>query len=240
MTGLRLTRWVFTIVCLGLGLSGPARADEPAALVQVTYAELANRASGRVTFETVPQRPEPGLAFDQAMRLGALWLGEHFGGQTLVDRDGFDAVTGPPAAPLALRAGQPGANLSVAFHRGFGSNALFALGPKVFPDRGARGEGAVAVLFDSDQAAIGLRIHTDYPDPLGQRAAVRGHADVILYSRNGKVIARHRTRLSLGITDIALRRVGGQSDIAGILIVNDDPGGIAIDDILYQIEAMLG
>lgn len=240
MTGLRFTTFLPLILCATFCLSGPVRADTAHALEEVPYARPADQSSGRVTFETVPRQPEPGQRFDHAMRLGGLWMGEHFSGQDLVGQDGFDVVSGPPAAPLALRAGRPRANLSVAFHRGFGSNALFALGPDGFPKHSARGEGAVAVLFDTDQDAIGLRIHSDYPDPLGQRPTSRGHVYLILYTRTGEVIARHHAQLSLGITEIALRRTGGQPDIAGMLITNDDPGGIAIDDILYQIAAMLG
>ena len=221
-------------------LCAPALPQGAPPLHPVEYAALSGSGVMRVTFDTLPRRAEPGLSFDAALRLGGLRLGERFAGQDVAAEGGFDRITGRPAAPLAVRAGAPRANLSVAYHRGFGSNALFALGPAGFPARAARGEGAVAVLYDTGQSAIGLRIHSDYPDPLGQRSAVRGHVRLILYTRAGRVIGEHRARLSLGVTDLALRRAGGRPDIAGVLIVTDDPGGIAIDDILYQIDRMLG
>lgn len=246
MTGLRPGRSSLPFaraalaLALGVALSGPARTQSGPDLIALPYDVLAAQGAARADFETLPHRDEPGLRFDHPLRLGALWLGERFAGQGLADDAGFDHVTGLPDAPLALRGGAAGANLSVAFHRGFGSNALFPLGARGFPARNARGEGAVAVLFDEDQSAAGLRVHSDYADPLGGRATSRGHVTLTFYRRDGSVIATRTEALVTGITEIALRRPGGLPDIAGVVIVNDDPGGIAIDDILYQIAPYLG
>jgi len=65
----------------------------------------------------------------------------------------------------------------------------------------------------------------------GERLATR---------RKGPVIAVHRQRLARGITEIGLRRAGGVPDIAGVTLVNDDPGGVAVDDILYSRTLLLG
>lgn len=54
------------------------------------------------------------------------------------------------------------------------------------------------------------------------------------------MIAVHRQRLARGITEIGLRRAGGVPDIAGVTLVNDDPGGVAVDDILYSRTLLLG
>lgn len=199
----------------------------------VPYDDLKHELEARITFDTLPKRPEPGFNFESPMRLGRAWLGQHFEGQTMQPRDGFDHLSGRPNAPLVLRAGPGNQNLSVARHQGFESNALFPLGSSGFPALDARGEGALAILFDHAQRAIALRIHSDYAAPLGG-APEPGDATLDLYTRQGALIARIVVPLGTGITDIGLRRVGGLPDIAGVTLTNDDPGGIAIDDILYQ------
>ncbi|WP_306150899.1 hypothetical protein [Roseovarius sp. MMSF_3281] len=205
-----------------------AQAIEP-----VPYADLQSTLQARITFDTLPRQPEPGFKFDAAMRLGRAWMGQHFDGQSRHNRGGFDHVTGTPDAPLRVQPGARGQNLSVAYHQGFESNALFPLGPAGFPSLSARGEGAVALLFDQGQHALALKVHSDYVSPLG-RAPEPGQVFLTLYTRQGMVIARHTRPLRPGITQIGLRRANGLPDIAGVLITNDDPGGIAIDDILYQ------
>lgn len=197
------------------------------------YDSLKQELDARITFDSLPKRAEPGLNFNAPMRMGRAQLGQHFAGQSRQFADDFDRISGTPTGPLTLRPGQPGQNLSVALHRGFDSNALFPLGKPGFPALEARGEGALAILFDQGQRAIALRIHSDYPAPLGG-APRPGYVTLQLYTRQGHLVARHKTRLSTGITDIGLRRAGGLPDIAGVIVTNDDPGGIAIDDILYQ------
>lgn len=215
-------------------LSGPAAAQ----VVPDSYADLARALDGRIRFETLPQRPEPGFDIDAPLREPGARIGEHFAGQGAAGKP-HDRLTGTPRAPLRVEPGAPGRNLSIAFHRGFGSNALFALGPDGFPALSARGEGAVAVLFDRDQAAIGLRVHSDYADPLGA-GAPRGEVILHLYTRKGRLIARTRHPLRQGINQIALRRSGNIPDIAGFTLINTDPGGIAIDDILFRLAALTG
>ena len=199
----------------------------------VQYDRLKRELDARITFDILPKRAEPGLNFNAPMRLGRTQLGQHFEGQSPQFIDGFDRVSGAPTAPLTLRPGPPGRNLSVALHRGFDSNALFPLGKAGFPALDARGEGALAILFDQGQRAIALRIHSDYPAPLGE-APRPGHVTLQLYTRQGHLVARHKAKLSTGITDIGLRRTTGLPDIAGVIVTNYDPGGISIDDILYQ------
>ena len=218
------------LVAVALFFATPGHAQN----VQIVpYDDLKLELEARITFDTLPMRPEPGFNFDSPMRLGRAWLGQHFEGQTMQPRNGFDHLSGRPKAPLALRAGPSNQNLSVAQHQGFESNALFPLGISGFPALESRGEGALAILFDHAQRAIALRIHSDYAAPLGG-APEPGDVTLHLYTRQGALIARHVVPLGTGITDIGLRRVGGLPDIAGVTLTNDDPGGIAIDDILYQ------
>lgn len=212
----------------------PAATRAEPAVRPADYAALAVELDARIGFEALPRRAEPGWNLDTRVRAGRAWLGERFAGQPLNEADGFDRVSGRPDAPLRPVAGAAGENLSIAFHRGFGSNALFPLGPARFPAREARGEGAVAILFDQSQRAVGLKVHSDYADPLGGRDARPGAVEFILFTRQGARIARISRPLRTGVTAIGLRRAGGVPDIAGVLILNSDPGGIAIDDVLYR------
>lgn len=218
------------LVCTALPAAAQVRPE--------SYTALAREADGRIGFETLPQRPEPGFDLDAPLREPGATIGERFAGQRATGTP-HDHLSGGPSAPLTVAPGPPGRNLSVAFHRGFGSNALFPLGPDGFPALTARGEGAAAVLFDHDQAAFGLLVHSDYADPLGARAP-RGDVVLRLYDRTGRLIGTARQRLEQGINRIALRRDGNIPDIAGVTITNTDPGGIAIDDILFQKAALTG
>lgn len=228
MRPLMLTMILIMTLCLVLPARAIAQSVSP-----VPYDTLRHDLNAHITFNALPSQPEPGLNFDAPMRLGHTWLGQHFKGQGIDDIDGFDQVKHLPDSPLALQPGPPGENLSVAHHLGFGSNALFPLGSAGFPALRARGEGAFAILFDQAQRAIGLKVHSDYPKPLG-RTSKPGHVTLLLYTRQGALIARYNTPLQSGITKIGVRRTNGLPDIAGVVMLNDDPGGIAIDDILYQ------
>jgi len=203
-----------------------------------SYTTLARDLDGRIGFETLPQRPEPGFNLDAPMRFHGAWLGERLAGQVTSGAP-WDVIGGTPRVPLAVAPGKPGQNQSVARHRGFASNALFPVGPGGFPAVGARGEGAVAILFDRDQAAFGLRIQADYADPLGNRPPP-GKVQMAFYTRKGALIAQTEHQLGNGITEIGLRRTGNIPDIAAVVITNTDPGGVAIDDIVFQLTALIG
>jgi hypothetical protein len=243
VTDLRFFARRIAAVAATLATIAPAAAQS---VLPADYDQLARELDGRITFDSLPRRAEPGFAFDAPMRLGRAWLGERFAGQTAritTTRDGarFDAI-GPslPAVPLAVVPGPPGRNLSVAFHRGFGSNALFPLGPAGFPALAARGEGAVAVLFDTDQRGLGFRLHSDYPDPLGADTRRRGGARVMFFARSGAPLSVIDHVLPRGASQWGYRAAPGAPGIAGMLILNTDPGGIAIDDILYALWPLLG
>lgn len=231
-------RRIFACCLAGLVVfaSLPGTAAAEPALAPAPYAQLEKELDTRIDFETLPRRAEPGINLDAPIRDGGAWLGERLAGQR-VTGPLHDDPRGTPTLPLAVRAGAPGANLSLAYHRGLGSTALFPLGPADFPALEARGEGAVAVVFDHGQRAIGLRIHSDYPAPLG-RARPQGTVTLTFYRADGQVIGQVRRRLSGGINEQGFRRAGGIADIAAFTLANDDPGGIALDDILYQTAPM--
>ena len=214
----------------------PAAAAAQTALVETEYSVLKQDLDAVIDFETLPRRAEPGFRLDAPMREGRAWLSERLAGQSVTGTV-HDRLRGLPEGPVRVAENNLNANLSVAFHRGFGSNALFPLGPAGFPATAGRGEGAVAIVFDHGQRALGLRIHSDYAAPLGG-AAPQGTVTITFYARSGARIGQMRHRLDTGVTEFGFRRAGGVADIAAITVTNDDPGGIALDDILYQTAPM--
>ena len=232
------------LVVAGLALPAlPAQADT---IVAQPYEVLLRLLDRREGFEAWPPRAEPGHLLQAPHRGDAITLASHFAGQTpaiLTRRDGgrFDSLTQARALPpLRLDTGPPGQGLAIAQHRGLGSNAVFPVGPDGFERLSGRGEGMLAVLFDHDQRATGFRVHADYPDPLGTRPARRGSLEVIFLDRTGQVLARVVTPLDPGLTTLGYATADGLPAIAGLLILNTDPGGIAVDDILYDAAALLG
>ncbi len=210
------------------------------------YAALLQELDSREGFEAWPRRPEPGHLLRAPHHAPGLAIASHFEGQTpaiLTRRDGgrHDSLTTTTAKPpLRLAAGPDGQGLAVAQHRGFGSNAAFPIGPDGFAQLSGRGEGSLAILFDQDQRATGLLIHSDYPDPLGSRPAPRGTVEVIFLARDGQVLGRIVSALGQGVTPLGFQTTSGLPMIAGVVILNTDPGGIAVDDILFARAALMG
>lgn len=210
----------------GLLWAGAATADSVARVDPATLS-----LSGRMDFEALPLAPEPGFSHDAPLVAPGLAIGERFAGQSVTGAP-HDRLDGAPTAPLSLAPMPPGTGLSTAYHAGFGSNALFPLGPAGFPAIEARGEGAVALLFETDVAALSLRLHADYPDPFGTRPPP-GTATLTFYDRAGGVIDRHDIGLRTGPLPLGFASTG--PGIAGVTLTNDDPGGLAIDDIRYPL-----
>jgi hypothetical protein len=221
-----------------VALASPAGAQEmPDAshVVPAAYAAVAAEVSGRIDFEETGRIAEPGMLVEGLYSHPGGRIGERFTGQALlVARDAqggrFDALSGQPTPPLQVRPGAPGETLSLAHHRGLGSMAAFALGPAGFPDIAARGEGALAVRFAVPQRATGLRLHAGYPDPLGARPAP-GAMVVTFYAADGRLLGRSHHALTTGAMAFAWRFP--QVPVAGITLTTTDPGGLAVDDILF-------
>jgi hypothetical protein len=214
-----------------LCLPGVAAAD----LLPMSYDDLKAQPHRIETFDTLPSAPEPGHRIDQHWRAPGLTIGERLVGQTAQDTDGFDALTGTADHPLRAIPGAPGQTFAIAHHAGFGSNALFPVGPKGADRPEGRGEGSAALVFDTPQTAIGLRLHAEYLDPLGQRPAP-GTALLTFHHATGQT-----TELTLplthGVISLAWRSDTG---ITALTVQTTDPGGIALDDILYDVTALSG
>jgi hypothetical protein len=217
-------------------LAGPAQAD----ILPVPAADIADL-NALIDFDGHDRGPEPGeeydrLVFDAGASLGAALAGMARDVTVLPDYFGAGrhfafGPTGRPSLPLRL---ENEGSVAVARHRGFGSNALFPVGPDGAAEISGRGEGTVAILFDADQGAIGLKIHADYPDPLGTRP-IPGLVDLRFWGRDGAYLGGHAFLPRSGINALAFRSTG--AGIAAVTVSNNDPGGIALDDILFQREA---
>ena len=229
-----LRRAVFGVAACAVQAMTAAAQVQP-----VPYETLAEEFTGRIDFEEFPKTDEPGhLIAGLYTTLGAT-IGERFDGQDVrVTHNAlgqrFDALSGTPHAPLTALPGAPGQTFSVAAHRGLASLAAFALGPLGYPEIGARGEGAMAVEFVRAQSATGLRVHAGYPDPLGTRPTP-GEVHITFYRADGSALARVTHRLTVGVNALAWRFPA--HDLAGFSVTTTDPGGLAIDDILYALPA---
>ena len=241
-TGASLVVW---LLCMSI-CSVLATALQAEGLISRPYAELLRELDSLEGFEAWPTRDEPGHLLRAPHRAPGLSVASHFEGQApgiLTRRDGgrHDSLVSPEAdAPLRLATGPDGQGLAVARHRGFGSNAAFPIGPDGFGRLSGRGEGSLAILFDQDQRATGMLIHSDYPDPLGTRPAPRGGVEVIFLARDGRVLGHAYAPLTEGITALGFQTASGLPLIAGVVILNTDPGGIAVDDILFARAALMG
>ncbi|MEM1066836.1 MAG: hypothetical protein AAF771_01420 [Pseudomonadota bacterium] len=217
-----------------LALTLPVSADP---VVRVPYAELEGRLVARIDFEDYPRHLSPGTKLDGIQPAKGAAFGERFEGQTLLASDGYDVVVADPAGPLRLAAGAPGENLSVSFIYML-SNQLEGLASPGYPAREASGEGAVAVLFERDQFALGFRVAAE-PQPR-DGAGEPGRMTVAFYRRDGVRIAELEIALDWGRGDYGFLREGEAADIAGITITNRDPAGIAIDDLIFDNNLAIG
>lgn len=195
---------------LALACAAPICRVDPQSLV---FAE-------HIHFDDHPATWDPGHRIDDTLRLPGASFAERFAGQTLAAAGDFDTVTGPALSPLTLLPGAPGQTLSVV--RMLGSNILNGFGPAGYPQVSAQGEGAIAVLFDEDQPALSLQI-------LGGE---KGQAQIQFWSRSGALI--HTEVIATdGPLSLGFLRTGNVPDIAGLVITNTDPQGLAIDNLRF-------
>lgn len=161
------------------------------------------------------------------MRLGGASFSERFAGQILGADGDFDTVTGTALPPLTLIPGAPGQTLSVVSLNG--TNTLNGFGPAGFPRHNAQGEGAIAVLFEQDQPAFSFEL-------LGGE---KGTARIQFLRRDGSLI-HAMTIGDLARGGLGFLRADGVADIAGFVLTNLDPQGIAIDDLRFGPPPQLG
>lgn len=214
-----------------LGL--PASADP---ITLVPYETLEPRLVSRIDFEDFPRQMSPGLSLDGVVDFEGASMGERFSGHVLTERDGFDRLSHLPLPPLRLEPGAEGQNLAVSFLYMM-SNQLGGLGPAGFPSRDAGGEGSIAVLFDRDQFALGFKVAAE---PTPEVAAPKGRMNVAFFRRDATFISVLTIGLDWGFSSYGFVRENDAEDIAGMVITNLDPEGIAIDDLIFDTSLVLG
>ncbi len=173
-----------------------------------------------ITFDGVRSSGGPGHHLDDILPLPGATFGERFAGQSVEMRGAHDAITGQAFGPLTMLAGAAGQNLSVVHFSG--QTVLNGYGAVGFPKREAQGEGAIAVLFDTDQSALAFDL----------RGGEAGAALVLFHRRDGSVIGEVEVQPT-GEFAVGFLRQRGISDIAGFVLTNTDPEGIAIDTLRF-------
>ncbi|KMW60604.1 hypothetical protein AIOL_000768 [Candidatus Rhodobacter oscarellae] len=213
-----------------------ATAAWPQAIQQVPYETLEQELGALIDFENYPKRASPGRALEGTQVFEGARIAERFRGQLVAQEAGFDALLLAPQSPLTLEPGAPGQNLAVEFIF-FMSNQLMGIAPPGFPKRNGGGEGAVSILFDRDQSALGFRV-TAEPEP--KTPAPKGWIEVAFYRRDGTLIDTAEVELEWMLAGYGFRRSDGAEDIAGISITNRDPQGVMIDDVIFDRDRVVG
>jgi len=174
------------------------------------------------TFDDVPGGPAPGTNYDGVFHSIGVAFGERFVGQTLSYSGDFDVISGSPDNPLALGVGAPGQNLNIFAYNP--SNVLTGLGNAGFPNFNAIGEGSFAMFFSAGQSQLGFSL-------VGGDG---GTATLDFYRADGSFIDEI---VISGLANQAygFMRTGAITDIAGVLVQNDDGGGIGLDDVCHDV-----
>lgn len=180
-----------------------------------------------ITFEDQQAHMGPGRLLNELLILPGVVFAERFHGQTLEFNGDFDTVHGHATAPLTPLVGRPGQSLSLVL---MGQNrVLNGYGPAAFPRRNAQGEGAISVMFDEDQPALAFDL----------RGGEGGYADVQFLRRDGSIITQLNIK-KVSEYAVGFKRKDSVSDIAGFVLMNVDPQGLAIDNLRFGPPAHLG
>lgn len=186
----------------------------PAQVTQVDYASLTG--TEFISFTDVVGRPSPGTNYDNVLVVDGVAFGEHFAGQTVTPSGNFDVLGGTPSAGLTLLAGTTGQNL--AFFTSPAGQVLSGIGPAGFPVFDAIGEGAVSLLFSTDQSEFGFRLAGGHG----------GTATIGFFRVDGSLIQSFALNNLPLTAAFGFLRDGGVADIRGISIWNDDVTGIGL------------
>jgi len=179
------------------------------------------------TFNDVPGGDAPGTNYNAVFVSGGVSFAERFTGQTNAPAGGFDVLSGPATGPLSLTLGAANQNLNIFLN--LGNQVLTGLGPDGFPNFSAIGEGSIAALFSTNQSEFGF-------DIVGGDG---GSAFLSFFRRDGSLIDS-LVLSSLATASYAFRREGGVLDIAGVSIYNNDFGGIAFDNVRFNVPSTGG
>ncbi len=92
----------------------------------------------------------------------------------------------------------------------------------------------MTLVFAHDIARFGLKLHADYADPLGNRPPP-GTITLRFYAADGRLVTTAKLQLEHGIVPYGF--ILPQSARA-VTLTHQDPGGIAVDNILYPLPAL--
>lgn len=203
------------------------------------YWPLRERLSTLADFEDfgVPTGTRSRVDYNGRLVLSGLSISERLTGQSLRIVTGaggpFDAVTGSPSLPLTLMSGQPWENLAL---RRQGRNVvLYGSGKSDQNGRIRLGESSIAMLFEHDQAAIGMRVFSLDTMP-GRRFT---DTLVKFYDRQGSLLKEITLSLFGRPTYVGFQTIDGASNIAAIVVTTTNPGGVGLDDIIYSDDQLL-
>lgn len=173
-----------------------------------------------ITFDDAVAGFGPGHEIKDLLVMRGAMFGERFAGQTVTAEGDHDSITGQASRPLTLLPGAPGQNLSIVHFSG--NNVLNGYGVAGYPKRNAQGEGAISFLFDANQSALAFQL----------RGGEAGNAQVTFFTRDGDIIATVKLPPP-GEFAFGFLRSDGTADIAGVLLTNTDPQGLALDNIRF-------
>lgn len=209
------------VVVAALGLSLFSADATAAEITQVNYGSLTG--TEFVSFASLTAAPGAGTNYDGLLVVDGVGFGEHFQGQTVSSSGNFDQVSGTPFGPLNLEAGAPGQNLAAL--QSPAGIVLSGIGASGYPVFDAIGEGAVSLLFSTDQSEFGFILAGGHG----------GNAYVSFFRGDGSLIEA----LTLGSLPLVSRfgftRTGGVHDIRGVTIWNDDPTGFGLTGFRHDV-----
>jgi hypothetical protein len=208
-----------TLAATIAGLSFPAGVG--AQVAQVDYGSLTGTQT--VSFNSVPGGPGVGTNYDDVLVVNGVAFGERFNGQTITPLGNFDQLGGTPSAGLTLLAGDPGHNLTV-FQSPAGA-VLSGNGTLGYPEFDAIGEGAVSILFSTDQSEFGFRL----------AGGNGGNAYVSFFRNDGSLIQSTILNNLPVVASYGFSRDGGIHDIRGVSIWNDDVTGFGFGAFRFDV-----
>lgn len=211
------------LILLALSTSAAQACERAICLVpsqSLTFSRL-------IDFDDVTSSIGIGSRIDTVIARDGAQFGERFAGQTRSAQGDFDVITGAPHVPLAVIDGGPGQTLG-AMHL-LGTIVLHGHGHRSYPRVEAVGEGSVAVLFERDQPALAFDI----------RGGEQGYASVQFLRRDGSRIDT-LTLGPLAEDSFAFMRKDMQPDIAGFILLNTDPQGVALDNLRFEGADLMG
>jgi hypothetical protein len=209
---------------VGLAVGICSATSLPAQISRVDYTSLTGTQS--ISFASVPGGAAPGTNYDSLIFVNGVAFGEHFAGQTVTAAGNFDQLGGSPTGPLTLLPGDPGQNLDV-FQSPAGA-VLSGNGPLGYPENDSIGEGAISLLFATDQSEFGFRL----------AGGNGGNAYVSFFRADGSLIESFVLANLPLITAFGFTRDGGIHDIRGVSIWNDDVTGFGVPAMRYDVSSL--